>query len=102
MEIFKVSEICFLFQHNYLLGKKTRTAKKKKSNKLFNGEAHGWGSWTQTGQVEEVRAQTRVRKRLYKFVARDSQVNGRGVRMMESPDRRVADRSFYVAGVGRL
>ena len=55
-------EICVLFQHNYLLGKKmTRTAKKKKkklSNKLFNGEALWAGSWTQTRQVEEVRAQT--------------------------------------------
>ena len=39
----------------------TRTAKKKKkklSNKLFNGEALWAGSWTQTRQVEEVRAQT--------------------------------------------
>lgn len=61
----------FLFQHNYLLGKDQDSKKKKKSNKLFNGEALPGGVPVDpNGAGGGSPRPDPVRSGLYKFVAR--------------------------------
>ena len=85
-----------------MLGKRGSGHQKKTSNKLFNDEALPGGIPGPKRGMSRKSVPGRVRSSLYKFVARDGQVNGCGVWIGRRAEVSRADRSFYVAGVGWL
>ena len=73
------------------------------SNRLFNGKALPGGvPRPERGRSRKSAAQTVLGGGFYTFVARDGQARWTGVQIGHHAEASRADRSFLVAGVGRL
>ena len=72
------------------------------SNRLFNGEALPGGILDPNEAGRGSPSPDRVGGGFYTFVARDGQARWTGVRIGRQAEASGTDRSFYVAGVGRL
>ena len=72
------------------------------SNRLCNGEALPGGVPRPKRGRSRKSAPDRVGGGFYMFVARDGQARRTGIWIGREAEASQADRSFYVAGVGRL
>ena len=72
------------------------------SNRLFNGEALPGGVLDPNEAGRGSPCPDRVGGGFYTFIAKDGQARWTGVQIGHQAEVSWADRSFYLAGVGRL